>query len=107
MAKLYTDFFARRFVTPYCSMIYLLSLIIWLCIVILPIVISTSTYGFWKRIDYFTTQPHVKYTNQFYAVANVGNKVQAYSTVKAINDQISNGFDSPTVSVTKIDHNYD
>ena len=69
MALLYTDYFARRYVTSAFSWVFIFTLIIWACVILLPIVLAESTFGFWRRVDMTTLQPKVNYINEFYAIA--------------------------------------
>jgi hypothetical protein len=107
MARLYTDFFARRFVANGCSWIFLFTLILWACILFLPAVFSQSTYDLWKRVDFLYLSPNVNYIGEFYAIANVGGTVKEYSTVPKISANIETQLDSPTLTVNKVIPNND
>ena len=107
MARLYTDFFARRFVASGCSWIYLFTLILWTCIIFLPAVFSQSTYDLWKRIDFLYLSPEVNYIGEFYAIADVGGTIKEYSSVPKINDMAQTKLDTPTLAVTKTIPNND
>ena len=89
-------------------LLYFFVLIIWTCILVLPLLLGIYSRGFINRIDYTYAQPNVHYVNEFYAVASVGEEgeARAYSTM-ANNELISNPMEAPSLSITHVDSNND
>ena len=95
MVKLYSEYFERTYYARQISWANWFSWVTIASILILPLIYAVATRNFWQPPTVYYGRPNVKFTNEVFVQAEVGDSILSYSNVQPVQALIRHPIDAP------------
>ncbi|XP_064466426.1 transmembrane protein 231-like [Ornithodoros turicata] len=96
----------KKYRTNLCSKSAVFAFVVTLFTVVVPFVLSYKGFGFWKKIDKYQEQPHVRFKRKMLLILETDKTPIYWSSYPFLNDHVS-GVRVPHIEEKEDDANFD
>uniref|UniRef100_A0A0K0EV51 Transmembrane protein 231 n=1 Tax=Strongyloides venezuelensis TaxID=75913 RepID=A0A0K0EV51_STRVS len=107
LSEIYTIPVVKRYVSTTISMSNFIKINFKLISLILPLLLSMGSFGFWWKVNFYNEQPKIKFTKSYLISINLGEKNIFWSTYQNYNKIYKSNLMVPSLRFIEMDSNFD